>query len=450
MLETPSTEGLETLTTRLDELFAISLRDGLPVDPRAADLEELALILQAPFDLPEAPPELARTAVAVLAARPEAAAPSVLGAMAVLAHEPLAAEARAAITRAGQDDVVQVGDLRATEAVRIELGDEAVALGAMLERPGAVEARGAIVLLEREPCGGVVVEVEVTAASAPEEVRSVLLEPRPGACVEQVTVEALAREIGEALAHMRDHEVELALESATPLPLVERALTGSVGGWSRPDTAPPLDRAEREAAAAHRRADELVEAFAEHVEAEPGVDPLVVEHGPWVARAFLTYKIEYGDGELDRITTAELSDYLLEFAPRKGSSDEETLDATPRGLVGYLRFLAREDGLVGDVPVEGLVADVNRHAPQFAVASRDPRRWGPAKTMVEAMRSEGVELTDQEALDAWLDDFNSRPRAERDRVLGPMLDSPGSAAAPRKGRRGRNKAAKASRKRNRR
>ena len=34
------------------------------------------------------------------------------------------------------------------------------------------------------------------------------------------------------------------------------------------------------------------------------------------------------------------------------------------------------------------------------------------------MEAEGVELGSQEALDAWLADFNSRPRAERDRVLG--------------------------------
>lgn len=447
MLETPPADGA-ALRTSLDELFATALRDGLPADPSAADLEELTLTLQAPFDLPEAPPELARAAVEVLAARPEPAAPLVLGAMAVLAHEPLAAEVRRVAGQAGHDDAVLIGGLRATGAVRIGFGDDAVAVGALLERPGAAEARGAIVLLEREPCGSVMVEVEVTEASAPEAVRSVLFEPRPGASVEEVTVQSVACDIGDALAHMSDHEVELEFAAALPLPLVERALTGSVGAWARPATAPPRDPEEPEAA--HARADVLVEAFAEHLEAQAEVDPLVAEHGPWVAHTFLTYKIEYRDGELHWITSADLAEYLLEHAPRKGSSDEETLAATPPGLVAFLAFLAGEEGRVGEAPVEELVAVVERHAQRFVAASRDPRRWGPAKTMVEAMRSEGVEPTDQEAIDAWLADFNSRPRSERDRVLGPMLDPAPRAGAPKRAPRRRNKAAKASRKRNRR
>ncbi len=194
-----------------------------------------------------------------------------------------------------------------------------------------------------------------------------------------MSVQAVAGEIGEALAHMCDHGVELDFGAGLPLPLVERGLTGAVGGWARPATAPPPDAEDLEGASAHARVDELVEAFAEHLENETGVCALLVEYGPWVAHAFMTSKLECREGELHRITSADLSEYLLDHAPRKGASDEATLMATPPGLVAFLRFLADEDGRVGEVPVEELVAAVERHASAFDVANRDPRRWDPGQ-----------------------------------------------------------------------
>ncbi|MGH2399730.1 MAG: hypothetical protein ACRDF6_07775, partial [bacterium] len=66
-----------------------------------------------------------------------------------------------------------------------------------------------------------------------------------------------------------------------------------------------------------------------------------------------------------------------------------------------------------------------------------------------------IDPTDQDALDAWMEDFNARPRSERDRVMGPAADRMLAGAAPRSGgrgapKRGKRKAAKAARRRNRR
>lgn len=51
----------------------------------------------------------------------------------------------------------------------------------------------------------------------------------------------------------------------------------------------------------------------------------------------------------------------------------------------------------------------------------DPTDDGPAAALVRAMLAEGVDLDDQNAIGAWLDDFNARPYDERDRILPDSL-----------------------------
>jgi hypothetical protein len=72
------------------------------------------------------------------------------------------------------------------------------------------------------------------------------------------------------------------------------------------------------------------------------------------------------------------------------------------------------------------------------------------------MREEGFDPTDNEAVQAWMKDFNSRPFEERDAILGPPIDrrlaeagSARGAPAP-KAKKVKRRAAKASRRRNRR
>jgi hypothetical protein len=74
------------------------------------------------------------------------------------------------------------------------------------------------------------------------------------------------------------------------------------------------------------------------------------------------------------------------------------------------------------------------------------------------MQTEGVDPSQPGAIDAWVNDFNSRPREERDAIIGPPADRMAQAAGIRlpNGSRGskpraqRRKAQKAARKRNRR
>ncbi len=83
----------------------------------------------------------------------------------------------------------------------------------------------------------------------------------------------------------------------------------------------------------------------------------------------------------------------------------------------------------------------------------DPALRGPARAVLDAMSADGVELGDEKAMQAWLEDFNMLPVEERDRILGPRVlpsqDLAGG-ARPIKTNAKRRKAQKQARKRNRR
>ena len=59
-------------------------------------------------------------------------------------------------------------------------------------------------------------------------------------------------------------------------------------------------------------------------------------------------------------------------------------------------------------------------------SATDERSFGPAKAITNAMLSDGIDLTDQDAMDGWIEAFNARPLEERDTFLArfPMPDDP--------------------------
>jgi len=53
-----------------------------------------------------------------------------------------------------------------------------------------------------------------------------------------------------------------------------------------------------------------------------------------------------------------------------------------------------------------------------------PRKALLKAAEVDALQAAGIDLTDQQAIDAWVAEFNARPRHERDAITGasPFLD----------------------------
>jgi hypothetical protein len=165
----------------------------------------------------------------------------------------------------------------------------------------------------------------------------------------------------------------------------------------------------------------------------------------------------YDDGRLGRWTRADLAEYLLDYFPRKVTVDAERLDAVPECVKALLAFMQARGSLFGE-PLEVLGQAIDVLGEEFKTRAQDGSRWGLAKSMFMRMQTDGVDPSQPGAIDAWMDDFDARPRDERDTIIDPVADRmahAGGIGLPNGNRASkpsaqRRKAQKAARKRNRR
>jgi hypothetical protein len=171
----------------------------------------------------------------------------------------------------------------------------------------------------------------------------------------------------------------------------------------------------------HQAHDDLLDRFAAWAERRaPEADPTLVSFA-------LDYKWGYGDGHLGRWITADLTDLLISWFPRKVSVFDEEAERVVPSLRAFLDWLA-EQGLLdpaSDRPAV-LRTTLERLAPRFLAAMDDPSRYGPAKSLMALMQSSGIDVTDQDAISGFIGGFNELPEQERKRLL-PL---PGEEAVP--------------------
>ncbi len=146
--------------------------------------------------------------------------------------------------------------------------------------------------------------------------------------------------------------------------------------------------------------------------------------GPEVASIVghcLDARCDHGDGDPLRWSPIVVELFMLDFLPRKATLDAAEIRALPEVLAAWVRFALTERGLE-----ERWIAEAERTvrklAPGFRRAATDPSRFGPAKALALAMLADGVDLTDQEAVHAWIRAFNARPEAEREAFFGTFPD----------------------------
>jgi hypothetical protein len=142
--------------------------------------------------------------------------------------------------------------------------------------------------------------------------------------------------------------------------------------------------------------------------------------GPEVASIVghcLDARCDYGDGDPLRWSPIVVELFMLDFLPRKATLDAAEIRALPEVLTAWVRFALTERGLEERWIAETERA-VRRFAPEFRRAVTDPSRFGPAKRLAQAMLADGVDLTDQRAVDAWIRAFNARPDEEREAFFG--------------------------------
>lgn len=112
-----------------------------------------------------------------------------------------------------------------------------------------------------------------------------------------------------------------------------------------------------------------------------------------------------------RLQPGDIEELLLRVYPRKvtvldAEGTKDTISAV-RDLLAFLTDTGTAPGEAG----ERLARELDKVAPQFAGAVMDPKNWGMARTIVQAMASDGVDIGDREAVDHWIAYHNARQDA---------------------------------------
>src|SRR4051794_11434494 len=458
----------EVLHEQIVPAFVAMLDDASPLDD-PAELEALAATVLAPLEQPEMPAEVAAAVFAAIEARRDPDAAGLLAALAALAGEPLAARAASGAERLAADGIVSaaaaVGMLAVQEAVRVE-GAGVELLVALLRRPGAREVQPAMLAIEHEHTGGALVQCALAPPARFKDARDLLDGVEGASAPEPVAPGELAERVVAAAHRAIDQQIALGHEAGSALPIVSRALTGDAAGLPRPAVLAPwehddpeliVDAADDEEGF-QRVIEMLLAELEQHARATHPPGGAVWQYGDFIASTMLQWKGGYDDGRLGRWTGADLAEYLLEYFPRKVSVDDETLDAVPECVCAFLGFLDERGSLSGE-PLEHLEHAVQALRDEFHTRARDNSQWGLAKSMIMQMQAEGLDPSAPGALDAWMADFNARPRTQRDQVIGSTADHIIQSAqlppvvgphAPKQQRAQRRKAQRTARKRNRR
>jgi hypothetical protein len=128
-------------------------------------------------------------------------------------------------------------------------------------------------------------------------------------------------------------------------------------------------------------------------------------------------RCDFGDGDPLRWSPTVVELFMLDYLPRKVSLSPAEIEALPEVLTAWVRFALTRRGLDERfiVETEEAVQDLTE---EFREAVNDSDSFGPAKAIMRALQADGVDVTDQQAVDAWLADFNARPEEERQRFFG--------------------------------
>lgn len=466
-----STAPLSTLTDRDRELLRTELvpqMDEILRDAEEAqdveNVERMACELLLGFQHPEMPLELAAALVESVDGSDAPVASDLLAGFAALGRGEVARLADKACSRRSERSrfAGRIGRLEPRAAACVRDGAAEI-LQIRFERLDSGESQMAALFLEHDDTGGVALGGMLTSPVA---------EPQPflpstsGAKPRPIAVDKARTRAQAALARTAELELAVDRELGVCLPMIAAGLTGSPEGLPAVDVelfdgddgvpgplyVDPIDE----------DSFSLIEQglLAELRDAGSADSGLEADHAEFFAGCLLHWKWGYADGRLGTWTCNDVADFLLDYMPRKLPSDEATIAAAPVCVIGFLRFLDQRGTLVGD-PLDELIATVEELRDDLSEVANDPSSWGLAKSLMSQMESEGVDPTQEGALDAWMADFNARPQADRDRVVGPALERMGPVPVPEPApkakpgpskaeRRGKRKQARSARKRNRR
>ena len=139
-----------------------------------------------------------------------------------------------------------------------------------------------------------------------------------------------------------------------------------------------------------------------------------------LARWALDYAADY-HGDPLRWSPIVVELFLADWLPGKVNLEAGEVEALPGVLRAWLRFVGQKRDFDMRL-VSEMLAAVDAYEADFRDAMADSSRFGFAKSLGMQMQEDGVDFTDDAAVQAWIDGFNALPQEERiERTGGPRL-----------------------------
>ena len=156
--------------------------------------------------------------------------------------------------------------------------------------------------------------------------------------------------------------------------------------------------------AAERRARELSARFAESIEHLP-LSPDARDNAESIAFFLLDYAWTYEGAGPGELTAPVLRKVLLEWFPRKLSADKEFFALVGSVVEVFLHWLGTQGILKDPTALENAV-----HGWRGEIVARgmDASRWGMGKGVAMSAKERGIDLTDREAVNRFLAEYNSQ------------------------------------------
>jgi len=447
------------IAERVDEL------EAAPAEiERVPELERMISLAAVRFQSAEAPAGVVDLLVAELERRASPQAATALAGFSLLCAPALAEPAGAALVRVARGGVAAqllegFGTLRAIDVRHAELlRAELWTIG--MQRPDRDSVQLAAICIERDGHGPFLARGFLTGELSGPEAFESFRSDRHDVEDAPATVEEAAGALALAAARNRELGFSVPHEFAIALPLIARAVNlapEAVAGLLVPPEGELLWAPPEDDEVFGRVAGRALDDFEDWGTADGRPHIVTVHRSGWrVGSAMLDYAWREHDGCLGHWTLFDLIEFFLRWVPEEETFTHQEMRDAPDVAKELLIYLDEMSALTGEEPLEALLERCDALRADFEEAWSDRSQRGPAQSLIMQMREEGVDPTDREALQAWMEDFNSRPFEERDAILGPPIERPlaeagvaPSARAPR-AKKGKRRAAKASRRRNRR
>jgi hypothetical protein len=119
----------------------------------------------------------------------------------------------------------------------------------------------------------------------------------------------------------------------------------------------------------------------------------------------IDFGADYNHGGPLRWSPVVVEIFMVSWLARKVSRQPAFFELVPDVLLDWVAFAGRRRG-VADAAVRHAVAAVGRYREEMLDAVADPDSWGPAKAFAAAAVAAGVDITDVDAVNEFIEHYN--------------------------------------------